>query len=269
MAENDRPFVILIDTNAMTALSLYVQSCTTVEAALGTTVDELKSKFREIKNTKDTQLYFEGRGGIKEGYKLFNYLKSKIEEFDTVQIWFSLLSEIELLDVFLDRTFDRELTRKCIPYRIRRKKPFRVQIDFDYEEEIAKSWEDIKEKLGEQGIEFDNPENPEKESNAIQDIIRIAKIVTRYVALEPVDLYLYASGIYLRVDEIYTRDEEFRVIINKIRTDSEWRNIYDDIQKDLRKFIRSFQEERKTYYEMYGKEKKIDLPKGVPTRVTK
>lgn len=260
MAETDIPFVILIDTNAMTPLSLYVESCTTVEAALGTTVEELKSKFGEIKNANDTQLYFEGRGGIKEGYKLFNYLKSKIEEFKTVQIWLSLLSEIELLDVFLDRTFDIELTRKGIPYRIRRKKPFRVQIDFDYEEEIAKYWEDIKEKLGEQGIEF---ENPEKESDAIQDIIKIAKIVTRHVALEPVDLYLYASGIYLRADEIYTRDVEFRAIINDLRTNRDWRNIYNNIQQDLRTFIRSFQEECKTYYEMYRKEKKIYLPKGV------
>ncbi|MBA7635091.1 hypothetical protein ES703_42691 [subsurface metagenome] len=262
MAKSDRPFVTLIDTNAMVRLSLYVESCQTVEAMLGTSIEELKSKFREIKNTKDTQLYFEGRGSIKEGYKLFDHLKRKIEEFDTVQIWFSLLSEIELLNVFLDRTFDIELTRKCIPYRIRRKKPFRVQIDFNYEGEITRYWEDIKEKLGEQGIEF---YNPEKKSDTIQDIIKIAKIVTRYVALEPVDLYLYASGIYLRADEIYTHDSEFRTIINKIYTDREWKNIYKNIQQDLKKYIRSFQEECKTYNEMYGEKKEIDLPKGMPT----
>lgn len=254
MAETERPFVILIDTSAMTALSLYVESCTTVEAALGTAVEKLKSKFKEIKNIKDTQLYFERGGNIKQGYEFFNYLKSKIEEFKTVQICFSLLSEIELLDVFLDRTFDIELTRKGIPYRIRRKRPFRTQIDFGYEEKVAKYWEDIKEKLGEQSIEFDNPE---KESDAIQDIIKIAKIVTRYVALEPVDLYLYASGIYLRADEIYTRDGDFKVTINSIRTNIEWKNIYNNIQQDLRKFIRSFEDE-------FQKEKKINLPKGVP-----
>ena len=260
MTESNIPFVILIDTNAMTALSLYVQSCTTVKVALGTTVEELKTKFRKIKNTKDTQLYFEGRGGIKEGYKFFNYLESKIEEFNNVQIWFSLLSEIELLGVFLDRTFDIELTRKVIPYRIRRKKPFRTQIDFNYEEKVAGYWEDIKGKLAKYDIEFNNPE---KESDAIQDIIKIANIVTRYLALEPVDLYLYASGIYLRADEIYTRDEEFRAIINYLHNNIDWRNIYNDIQQDLRTFIQSFQEECKTYYEIYKKEKKIDLPKGV------
>lgn len=260
MEESERPFVILIDTNAMAALSLYVESCITVEAALGTTVEELKSKFRGIKNTKDTQLYFKRGGGIKDGYKLFDHLKFKLREFDTVQIWFSLLTEIELLDIFLERAFDLELMRKGIPYRIRQKKPFRTQIDFSYEEKVAKYWEDIKEKLGEQGIEFDNPE---KESDAIQDIIKIARIVTRHVALEPVDLYLYASGIYLRADEIYTRDSELREIIKRIYH-KEWRNIYESIQQELRTCVRSFEEECKTYYEMYGREKEIDLPKGVP-----
>ena len=120
--------------------------------------------------------------------------------------------------------------------------------------------EDIKEKLAQHDIEFNNPE---KESDVIQDIEKITKIVIRYIALEPVDLYIYASGIHLKADEIYTCDNEFKTIINGIRTNIEWRNIYDSIQQDLRKFIRSFQEECKTYYEKYKKEKKIDLPKGV------
>jgi predicted nucleic acid-binding protein len=265
MAEIKKPFVILIDTNAMVALSLYVESCDTVGRDLGISVDDdlnddLKSELNQ-KDIKSDYLNFEE---IKKGYKLYDYLRKKIESFDgDINIWFSLLSEIELLDVFLGRAFDHELTRKGIPYRIRRKKPFRTQIDFDYEEKIAKYWRDIKEKLGKKGIEFDNPENPEKESEAVQDIIEIAKIVTRHVALEPVDLYLYASGIDLRVDEIYTYDEEFREIINKIHPDREWRNIYENIQQDLKKVIRSFQEECKTYYEMYGKDKKICLPEGV------
>ena len=76
------------------------------------------------------------------------------------------------------------------------------------------------------------------------------------MALEPVDLYLYASGIYLRADEIYTHDGEFRNIINDLRTNTDWKNIYNNIQQDLRTFIRSFEDE-------YQKEKKIYLPEGV------
>jgi hypothetical protein len=260
MTESDRPFVILIDTNAMAALSLYVESCNTVGRDLGISViDDLKNELNQEDIKSDYLNFVE----IKKGYKVYDYLQEKIKSFDgNINIWFSLLSEIELLDVFLDRAFDHELTRKGIPYRIRQKKPFRTQIDFDYEEKIAKYWRDIKENLDKKGIEF---YNPEKKSEAVQDIIKIAKIVTQYVALEPVDLYLYASGIDLRADEIYTCDNEFKTIINGIRTNIEWRNIYDSIQQDLRKFIRSFQEECKTYYEKYKKEKKIDLPKGIPS----
>jgi len=258
MAESDRPFVILIDTNVMAALSLYVESSNIVGRCLGISVDNLKNEFKNIKDIKSDYLNFEE---IEKGYKLYNYLRKKIKSFDgDIKVWFSLLSEIELLNVFLERVFDIELTRKGIPYRIRKKKPFRTQIEFNYDEKVAKYWEDIKEKLAQHDIEFNNPE---KESDVIQDIEKITKIVTRYIALEPVDLYIYASGIHLKADEIYTCDNEFKTIINSIRTNIEWRNIYDSIQQDLRKFIRSFQEECKTYYEKYKKEKKIDLPKGV------
>ena len=254
MAESDRPFVILIDTNVMAALSLYVESSNIVGRCLGISVDDLKNEFKNIKDIKSDYLNFEE---IKKGYKVYDYLREKIKSFDgNINIWFSLLSEIELLNVFLDRAFDHELTRKGIPYRIRRKKPFRTQIDFDYEEKIAKYWRDIKEKLGKEGIEF---YNPEKEIEAVQDIIKIAKIVTQYVALESVDLYLYASGIDLRADEIYTYDEEFRKIINKIRPDREWKNIYENIQQELKKIIPSIQEECETSYEKDVMEKKTDL----------
>ena len=141
MPENERPFVILIDTNAMAALSLYVESCNTVGRDLGISVDDVKSELDQ-KDIKNDYLNFKE---IKKGYKLYDYLRKKIKSLDgNINIWFSLLSEIELLNVFLDRAFDHELTRKGIPYRIRRKKPFRTQIDFDYEEKIAKYWRDIR-----------------------------------------------------------------------------------------------------------------------------
>jgi len=261
MPKNKRPFVVLIDTNAMAALSLYVESCNTVgiDRAIRV-IDDLKNELNQ-EDIKSNYLNFEE---IVKGYKVYDYLQEKIKSFDgNIKIWFSLLSEIELLDVFLDRAFDQELTRKGIPYRIRQKKPFRTQIDFNYKEKIAKYWIDIKDNLGKKGIEF---YNLEEKDEAVQNITKIAKIITQYVALEPVDLYLYASSIYLRADEIYTYDTEFKTIINGIRTNIEWRNINNSIQQDLRKLIRQFQEEYNTYYEndkKHKKEKKIDLPKGI------
>jgi predicted nucleic acid-binding protein len=258
MKESDRPFVILIDTNAMSKLWLYVESCNTIEKDLDISIDDLKSEFKNQKNIKENYLDFEE---VEKGYKLYSYLRNKIKSFNgNIEVWFSFLSEIELLNVFLEKVFDIELTRKGIPYIIRKKKLFRMQIEFNYEEKVAKNWEDIKEKLAQHDIEFNNSE---KESDAIQDIKKIAKIVTRYVALGSVDLYIYALGIHLKANKIYTHDQELRGIINNIRNKC-WRNVYDNIQKDLRTFIRSFREECETYFEMYRKEKEIDLPKGVP-----
>lgn len=250
MAESNIPFDILIDTNAMAALSLYVDSCDTVEKHIGINIGDLKIEFENQKDIKNDCLNF---GEIEKGYRLYYHLKEKIgESGENIKIWFSLLSEIELLNVFLDRAFDHELTKKGIPYRIRHKKPFRTQIDFNYEEKVANYWGNMEERLAESDIEFNHPES---DMDAIPGIIKIAKIVTRYVALGPVDLYLYASGIHLRADEIYTIDGEFRDIINKIRTDGGWGTVYRNIQQDLRKFIRSFEDE-------YAKMGKIDLPKG-------
>ena len=250
MAESNMPFVILIDTNAMTALSLYVDSCDTVRKDLGINIGDLKTEFETQKDIKNDCLNF---GEIEKGYRLYYHLKEKIgESGENIKIWFSLLSEIELLNVFLDRAFDHELTKKRIPYRIRHKKPFRTQIDFNYEEKVANYWGNMEERLAESDIEFNYPEN---DVGAIRDIIKIAKIVTQYVALGPVDLYLYASGIHLRADEIYTIDAEFKYIINKIRDDDGWETVYRNIQQDLRKFIRSFEDE----YEKMGK---IYLPEG-------
>ncbi len=257
MPDSYKPFVILIDTNAMVLLSLYVESCCTVGKDLGISIDDLKSEFENQRDTKENYLNFEE---IKKGYNLYDHLKQKGRGFDAnLEVWFSLLSEVELLNVFLERTFELELTRKGIPYRIRRKKPFRMQIDFDYDTKVFSYWKNRKGKLAKSDIEFSYPE---KDDGAIQDIVKIANIVTRYVALEPVDLYLYASGIHLRADEIYTHDTELREIINKIRTDGEWTNIRKNIQQDLRTFIRSFEDE-------YQKEGEISLPKGVPTRSKK
>lgn len=254
MAENRRRFVILIDTNAMVLLSLYVESCRTVTKDLGISIADLKSAFENQRYVKENYLNFEE---IKKGYGLYNHLKQKYKEFDgNMEVWFSLLAEVELLNVLLERNFDRELAEKGIPYRIRVKKPFRTQVDFNYEREVGQYWENMKETLATFDITFDNPE---KDDGSIQDIVRIAKIVTRYVALGPVDLYHYASGIYLRANEIYTHDNELRTIINNICSkDKEWKKIYDNIAKDLRKFVRSFEDE-------HQKEGEISLLKGVPS----
>lgn len=250
---SDDGFGILIDTNAMSALSLYVEACNTVEKELGITIDDLKNAFEE-RGCKEQYLNF---GEVKKGYALYNYLSDKLREFDDeIQVWFCLMSEIELLNVFMEKVFDNELTKKGIPYRIRQKKPFRTQIDFDYENAVTNYWNNIRSNIENHNIVFSEPE---KIDGTLQNVLNISRIVTKYVALAPVDLYLYATAIYLRVQGIYTHDNEFKTIINDIshRNGTDWTNIYNSIQNDLIKFIHSFADE-------FEKEGKIDLPNGIP-----
>jgi len=256
MAENDSSFVILIDTNAMSALSIYVESCSAVNTELGAKIEDLKEKFKgkfEREEVKiEEYLNLSGRCGAKAGFDLFWYLKNKNTEFsNNVKIYFSFFSQVELFGVFLERVFDHKLTQQGVPYRIRKKKPFRVQIGFNYQEEVVDRWEEIKDKLREQGIEFAMPEC-DPNSELLKDVMWVFNILSKYIALDTMDLYLYSAGIILRVDEIYTHDDDFRAIINNI---PKWKNIFNNIQKELIA-NNSFNEEFKNTG-------KITFPKGV------
>lgn len=251
MTKISEVFVVLMDTNAISALSLYVSACNALGRNLGIDKENMKSEFKNQKGVEGSSLNFVE---IEKGLKVYNYLQNMHKLHRSLSILISCLSEIELLNIFLERVFDRELTRKGIPYRIRRKRPFRVQVDFDYEKEIIGYWESIKGSLGDHDIEF---ECPEEDPDVLRDTIKVSKVVVRHVALEPVDLYLYSLGIFKRADEIYTYDEELRVIINNIwHRNINWRDVCDNIKNDLREYILSFEDE-------YRKEKKISLPKGV------
>jgi hypothetical protein len=245
-------FGILIDTNAAILLSLYAEACNAVSRELGTSVNDLKIAFGKI-GCKEQYLNFEE---IKKGHALYDYLSINLGKYDgNIQVWFCSLSEIELLNVFMERVFDKELNRKGIPYRIRQKKPFRMQVDFDYDKEVTNYWDKIRNSIEKHNIIFSQPERIE---GNLQDILKVSKVVTKYVSFGPVDLYLYASAIYLRT-EIYTYDNEFKSIINNIskRNGSNWESINKNIQSDLIKFIHTFSEELE-------KEGKIALPEGIP-----
>lgn len=240
-------YSILIDTNAMVKLCLYIEICECVEKEIGTQLDEIIEVLKSREIRKD---YLEHEE-LKKGYNLFRYLKEKHEEFDgNVNILFSSLSEMELFHLFLENAFDEELTKRHVPYLARRKKFLRWQVDFDYEEKVLKRWNTLKEKTDEVNIGFSCPER--ENNDLILDISAIGEIISRYVVLDTIDLYLYVLGIYLMVDEIYTTDSEFRDIINKVGR--EWEDMRQRIINDL-KVWPHFSEE-------FEKEGRIRFPVG-------
>ena len=174
----DDDFSILIDTNALARLSLYVEACSCVEMELGTKWDKLNITLCS-KGIVNEYIGKDNIGLIKQGHSLFDHLITKKKEYNNVKIWFSAFSRVELLNIFLDRTFDRQLTRSGVPFRVRLKKPFRTQIDFDYNTEVFAYWTKIRSELENCDIEL---MEPERQSGAVRDILNISDIITRYVA---------------------------------------------------------------------------------------
>ncbi len=248
-------FSILIDTNALSRLSLYVDTCSCVEMELGTKWDDLNKKLCSKVNVEDSI----GSGNtkqIKQGYDLFHHLITKKSEYNNVNIWFSAFSRVELLNVFLERTFDKELTRNGVPFRIRLKKPLRTQIDFDYNTEVFEYWTKIRSELEKCDIEL---MEPERQNGAVIDILSISDIITRYVALDVIDLYLYASSIFIRANELYCHDIEFRGIVRNIQKENgqKWGKISKSIQNDLKDSFPWIKLE-------YDEKGMIALPEGNP-----
>ncbi|OQX78993.1 MAG: hypothetical protein B6D56_07995 [Candidatus Omnitrophica bacterium 4484_70.1] len=231
------PVVILLDTNAVARLTQYVEACAYICGVPDISNDKNLNKvvfveYEEIRKKMEQKglQKFMFRERIKEGYKLYTKLIEKNRITET-QIFFSLLSEIELLNVFLDAAMEQELTRRKMPYRIRRRKPFRTQFFLDYEKNVKLYWENLKEILGIYNIAL---YSVEEEVRDIRKIIETAKVILRYLALEPFDLYIYSSAICVGADFIYTFDNEnFRKVINDFRNSPAWEITRDALIKEL------------------------------------
>jgi len=243
-------FVTLLDTTAVTFLTLYIEACEAVGGDYCINLDELKSKYEDNKVPRQ-YLNFKD---IKKGCDVLTHMNARSKEFDgNIEIWFSLLNEIELLNILTERFFDEELRRKKIPYRIRSKKLLKLQIDFDYDREIFGYWKSMKSKMEELNINLQTPEGPESSRDALIDIVNIAKVIAKHVNFTSVDLYIYATGLFLHSDEIFTHDEEMEAIISRIRNDPEWSSIKSAIQSDLIINFPPFKEE-------YDINKEINFP---------
>jgi len=244
-------FTILLDTNAITAITLYLETCEIV----GKKPDEINK--RGIKNLlkekkiKQEWLAFTDKNGIEDGYKAFKHLMEKQKKYE-LYVYFSLIGELEALHLFVEREFDHVLTKRGIPFRLRIKKPRRLFVDFDYNQ-IYEKWDSYKEKLEYQGLRLITPEKEEKEGFWYEVFI-ISNLLMKYILMGTVDMLMYAIAIYLRVDEIYTRDQEFKNIVRQISrpSDSTWKKISQGLKKDLENQFSSF------------KEGGVNFPYGVP-----
>ncbi|KAF5083802.1 hypothetical protein DSECCO2_86050 [anaerobic digester metagenome] len=229
MTFSDENYSVLIDTNAMISISLLFEACNYISVSCDSPIETIKDKFdQEFENCKD-YIEFEE---IKKGSNCFAYLLKKREEFPSnIEYNFSLLSEFEIRKAILEHQYHKDMTRRGMPFRIRRKNPLHIQFSYDYQNDVLDYWRNIKANIENFNIQITCPEYQDGVMRDTIDVI--STIVSKHIALGSQDLYLYSLAIKCCCNEIITYDSDFRDTINQLRTREEYRSRKEAIIQEL------------------------------------
>lgn len=237
-------FVILLDTNAMSSLSLYIQTCASFELEFGSAIEVIRDRLEEKLGSRVNEKFL-AIEELKKGYKVLKFLKSKKEQFpdeDSLEVYYSALNEIELYNLFVERRLQQELADNLVPMRVRdRYRSLGAQVLFDYQEEIISQWSGVKEAMKREYIKI---KMAEEELKSIGEIFGVAKKVMEKVSMGPIDLYIYSCALYVDADVIISSDGEFKTIVNKIEnggksriSQDRWALIARDIKSECAELL--------------------------------
>ena len=240
-SNNSQLKTIFLDTNALSRLSIYLEFCDKYE---------LNPKDATINLEKGSPFWdkigypshvFAVKKGIEDGQKLYSYLKDDSQEIgETVT---SQVCEFELLHVLEERKADSVLREAGIPYRLRRKNIGKLFLsdlnEYDYKE-VAQDLENFKTLLSDQEIGYTILEG---EENA-RDIYKIAGVISGYILLDTMDIYVYASAILAESDELITYDRELKRVLKDLREskDAFWKRIRKGLLEDLKETVPQFRD---------------------------
>ena len=215
----------IIDTCSMVYLGLYTEACEAADQKFGAGQSKILEILRE--NGKITNKAF-AIDSIKQGYDLFQYLISR----ENWEVYFSLFAQSELYRTLSERKFDEILTKAGVPFRIRKNKSARTEINFDYDKEIIAKHKNVEKQLNDLGIELRRPEN---DPAIFKDAFDYIDIVSSTISLDVFDSYIYSLSLRIPCNELYTNDNEFLDIVNKINRpdEKEWHKISDQLKKKL------------------------------------
>jgi hypothetical protein len=224
-------FDVVLDANAVTNLMLYVQACGVFNMPIKCDYSEMSNK-----SNQSNELNWDG---IKKGHGVFSLLDYVAKRDGT--IYLSLYSKLELFDVLMDRAMDECLTKRSIPYRIRRKRPFRLITLFKYDEKIAGEWDRLIQILDDENIKLAEPESTGNGKNDFLDIIEATKIISRSLCLDAGDLYLLSVSLIESASVLASFDNEFsKVAYNLWDPKGEWKCIKTSIAEGLANSIHRF-----------------------------
>lgn len=248
----DDSYSILLDSNAIGALSLYFELCKhlSIEFDDGNW-QNIKAQMEALRLNDD----FAEEHTIKRGYIIWTYLKQKqSKHHDKLHIYISLFADLEFRDILLNQAFDHYLSTKGgFPYRSLRKRPLRRQLEFNYKDKVAIPCKILYENLRQNFI----CEQPEMEGGFIEKVCDYLMTLSQHVFFDIMDAYFYCVAVSLFVDEIISSDGEFCSIINKMRTDEEWHSLRDKFINDIASKDDAFK------LGLEGKSFKDVLPKGI------
>lgn len=253
---------ILLDTNALSALYLYTDTCLKLNIDINILHED---EIRESILNSSEDIYSRGSIAVDQivkGFSIYRYLRDLNEEYDYKnQFLVSKLSFFELSRICLEVKYHEYLSNCNIPFRIRERNPFKFGKCIDvlgklYVSGVHEHLDKTQMCLNENDIEL---KIPEEEAHVMDETIdTIAKIISHFIHLQSHDLYLYALAIQQRVDEIYSHDNELVDLANKINTGNDpYTAIRDNLTDALRQ-IPKFSEE----YELSNR-KRLMFPKGV------
>lgn len=236
---------IFLDSNALSRLSIYIEFCDTLKLNPSDASIDLGEGSSFWKKVGYPRRIFALEQAIKDGQKLFLYLKEKSEK--GVEVISSQVCKFELLHLLAERSVDSNLTKAGIPYRLRTKRVSRLFLSgiqgYDYGG-IIQYLENFKGLLSNEGIECKILEDHD---GVFKDIYKIAGVISRHILLGTTDIYVYASAILAESDELITYDRELRNVSKNLKEseDEFWKRIRGKLLKDLKETLPRFMDSSK------------------------
>ncbi|WAI01820.1 hypothetical protein [Methanogenium organophilum] len=228
------PKDVMLDTNAMVYLYLYVDTCDEIGIDLDQNsfvdfTNILDERLKKPANQKVLQIRM-----LKKGYNVYKSL-NKLKNSDST-FYFSKLAKLELNHVCLENKYHQELSECNIPYRIRQKDPFKYDIPPAYLTEIYTTGvinhvKRMEELLSDKGVEFNLVDEDPTVMGQTIDII--TTIFNQYIHLQSNDLYIYCLAVQTMSTYFLLFDGELKNVAEKLRTDDYYREYREKIIDDL------------------------------------
>lgn len=224
---SDEISTLVIDTCSVIYLSLYAEACSGANLDFGSPPTDVVDKIKLNGGLAKENLEYQR---IKQGFGLLGYLKDRSDW----EIYFSQISRSEMNRTLSERKFDELLTKAGVPFRIRRNKFARMRIDFDYEAEVVRKYENLKKNLEDFDIELNVPE---QQKEIFENIYPYIGTISSTISLDVFDSYIYALAISVSAKELYSNDEEFRTTVNFVHTpnNDEWKSVAQNLKEKVLK----------------------------------